>query len=76
MQDSLLTMKTDTPFDMSISYEFEDSGDGTIAGIRIQGRGSGFFGLAAPLLGPAVKRSIKSDLSNLKAILEALPADD
>ena len=75
-QDSLLAMKTDKTFDMSISYEFEDSGDGTIAGIRIQGAGSAFFELAAPLLGPTVKRSIKSDLSNLKAILEALPADD
>ena len=76
MQDSLLTLKVDKTFDMSISYEFEDSGDGTNAGIRIQGGGSGFFGLAAPLLGPAVKRSIKSEIRNLKAILEALPADD
>ncbi len=71
--NSLLTMKTDKPFDMLISYEFEDSEGGTIVRIRIQGGGSGFFKLAAPLLGPAVKRNIKGDLRNLKAILEALP---
>ena len=72
--NSLLTMKTDRPFDMLISYEFEESDGGTLARIRIQGGGSGFFKLAAPLLGPAVKRNIRSDLRNLKAILEALPA--
>ncbi len=68
--NSLLTMKTDKTFDMLISYEFEDSEDGTIVRIRIQGGGSGFFKLAAPLLGPAVKRNIKGDLRNLKFILE------
>ena len=73
--NSLLTMRTDKPFDMLISYEFEESGGGTLARIRIQGGGSGFFRLAAPLLGPAVKRNIKSDLRNLKAILEAVPDD-
>ncbi len=72
---SLLTMKTDKPFDMLISYEFEESDGGTLARIRIQGGGSGFFKLAAPLLGPAVKRNIKSDLRNLKAVLEAPPAN-
>ena len=73
--NSLLTMKTDKPFDMLISYEFEDYEAGTLARIRIQGGGSGFFKLAAPLLSPAVKRNIKSDLRNLKAILEAPPTD-
>ena len=74
-QDTLLTMRTDKPFDMLISYEFEDLEGGTLARIRIQGGGSGFFKLAGPLLGPAVKRNIKGDLRNLKAILEAAPAD-
>ncbi|MCH8062630.1 MAG: SRPBCC family protein [Chloroflexi bacterium] len=73
--NSLLTMRTDRPFDMLISNEFEDSDGGTLARIRIQGVGSRFFRLAAPLLGPAVKRNIKSDLRNLKAILEAVPDD-
>ena len=68
---SLLTMKTDKPFDMLISYEFEDCEGGTLARVRIQGGGSGFFKLAAPLLSPAVKRNIRGDLRNLKAILEA-----
>ena len=63
--NSLLTMRTDGPFDMLISHEFEDSDGGTLARIRIQGIGSRFFRLAAPLLGPAVKRNIQNDVNCL-----------
>ena len=74
-ENSLLTMRTDKPFDMLISYDFEGSEGGTIVRIRIQGGGSGFFKMAAPVLAPAVKRNIRGDLRNLKAILEAPSAD-
>ena len=67
----LLEMSTDVPFEMTIRYEFEDAGDGTLARIRVQGEGSGFYRLAAPLLARVVKRNVSSDLRTLKRLLES-----
>ena len=67
----LLEMSTDVPFEMTIRYEFEDAGDGTLARIRVQGEGSGFYRLAAPLLARMVKRNVTSDLRTLKRLLES-----
>jgi len=67
----LLAMNAEKPFPMEIRYEFEDSGYGTLARVRVQGEGSGFFRLAAPLLAPMVRRNVAGDLRRLKAILEA-----
>ena len=66
----LLEMSTDVPFEMTIRYEFEDAGDGTLARVRVQGEGSGFYRLAAPLLARVVKRNVSSDLRTLKRLLE------
>ena len=67
----LLEMSTDVPFEMTIRYEFEDAGGGTLARIRVQGEGSGFYKLAAPLLARMVKRNVSSDLRALKQLLES-----
>ena len=67
----LLEMSTDMPFEMTIRYEFEDADGGTLARIRVQGEGSGFYRLAAPLLARMVKRNVSSDLRTLKRLLES-----
>ena len=67
----LLEMSTDVPFEMTIRYEFEDAGDGTLARVRVQGEGAGFYRLAAPLLARVVKRNVSSDLRTLKRLLES-----
>ena len=66
-----LVMSTDTPFDMTISYEFEERGAATLARIRVQGGGGGFYKLAAPLLGRMVKRNVTRHLRALKRLLGA-----
>lgn len=66
-----LVMRTNVPFDMTIGYEFQEAGDGTLARIHIQGEGSGFFKLAEPLLARMVKRNIGNDLKKLKGLLES-----
>ncbi|MCH8025821.1 MAG: SRPBCC family protein [Chloroflexi bacterium] len=67
----LLEMSTDVPFEMTIRYEFEDADGGTLARIRVQGEGSGFYRLASPLLARMVKRNVSRDLRTLKRLLEA-----
>ena len=69
---ALLVMSTDSPFPMTISYQFEDAaGGGTVARIRIEGGGAWYYKLAGPLLGLAVRRNITKDLRRLKALLES-----
>ena len=68
---SLLAMRAGSPFEMLIRYELEDADDATRMRIRIQGGGSGFFSLAAPLLSIAVRRNIRGDLKRLKKLLES-----
>ncbi len=69
--NSRLVMRTDSPFDMMIAYEFEDATAGTLARINIQGGGGGFYRLAGPLLAQAVKRNIAGDLRRLKKLVES-----
>ena len=68
---SRLVMRTDKPFDMMIAYEFEEMGGGTRVRLQVQGEGSGFFRLADPLMGPAVRRNVSNDLKALKRLLES-----
>jgi hypothetical protein len=50
------------------------AGDGaTEVLVRVEGNAGRFYALAAPLLGLAVRRSIGSDLHNLKGVLEGRP---
>ena len=69
--ESLLAMRTDKPFDMAITYRFEDAGEGTRVVLRIQGEGSGFFKLLTPLLAGRVKKNIGRDLASLKRLMES-----
>ena len=68
----LLTMKSVSgPFPMTITYRFSETEGSTLAQIRIQGGGGGFYRLAEPLLARAVKRNISRDLKNLNRLLES-----
>ena len=58
------------PFPMTVVYEFEDAGDGTLMRIRAGGDATGFYRVAGPLLSRAVKRGIEGDLARLKRKLE------
>lgn len=66
----LLAMKAERPFPMEITYSFEESGEGTLTRVRVQGEASGFFALASPLLASMVRRNVSGDLRRLKAVLE------
>lgn len=39
--------------------------------IRVGGEGGGFFNLARPLLQAMMRRNLRKDLANIKAIAEA-----
>jgi uncharacterized protein YndB with AHSA1/START domain len=59
------------PFPMTVTYEFDDAPEGTLARIRAGGETGRFYALAGPLLSTMVKRGIRRDLSNLRSLLEA-----
>ena len=58
------------PFPMTVVYEFEDAGEGTLMRIRTGGDATGFYRVAGPLLARAVKRGVQGDLARLKRKLE------
>jgi uncharacterized protein YndB with AHSA1/START domain len=60
------------PFPMRITYEFEERPGARATSVRHRVRGDAgrFFGLAAPLLAPLVRRSVQRDLDRLRRILE------
>lgn len=64
-------MRAESPFAMTIRYEFEDADGGTLTRIRVHGDGTGFFRLAGPLLSRMVMRNVYRDLRPLKGILES-----
>jgi uncharacterized membrane protein len=67
----LVMRSVKAPFPMTVTYEFEDAGDGaSVMRIRTQGDASGFYRLAGPLLARAVKRGLERDLGQLKERLE------
>jgi Polyketide cyclase / dehydrase and lipid transport len=70
--DTRLVMRTaQGPFPMETTYEWHDaSADSTRMTLRNRGEPSGFFGVAAPVLGLAMRRATTKDLARLKSILE------
>ncbi len=56
---------------MTIRYTFTEAAGGTKMTIRVQGDGSGFYKVAAPLLGMMVKRNVSKDLERFKVLLES-----
>ena len=72
----LVMRSVKAPFPMTVTYEFEDAGEGgSVMRIRTQGDASGFYRLAGPLLSRAVKRGLERDLRQLKANLEGPSAE-
>jgi len=70
----LVMRSVEAPFPMTVTYEFEDAGEGgSVMRIRTQGDASGFYRIAGPLLSRAVKRGLERDLGQLKERLEAGP---
>jgi uncharacterized protein YndB with AHSA1/START domain len=67
---SRISMRTDRPFPMIITYSFAPEGDATRMTVRLQGGGAGFFRLAEPLVVRSVRRNINADLQRLRGILE------
>ncbi|MCH8850803.1 MAG: SRPBCC family protein [Chloroflexi bacterium] len=68
---ALVAMRAESPFPMTIRYEFVERAGRTLARIRVTGEGSGFYNLAAPLLAMMVKRNVSRDLRTLKRLLES-----
>ena len=59
------------PFPMPVRYELEDTPEGTLARIWARGEPAGFFKLAAPLIGLAVRRTIQRDLEAPRRCIES-----
>jgi len=58
------------PFEMAVTYRFEDAPGGCDASIHIGGGPGGLAWLIAPFIRRSVRKSIAGDLENLKRILE------
>ena len=67
----LAMRSVEAPFPMTVVYEFEPAGQGTLMRITTGGDTSGFYRLAGPLLAGQVRRGVAGDLRKLKEILEA-----
>lgn len=70
--DRFVEMRVEQPFPMWIRYELEEEPTGTRVRIHTKGDPKGFFRLAAPLMKGKVRKSITSDLANLKTRVEAV----
>jgi uncharacterized protein YndB with AHSA1/START domain len=68
---SYATRMTQGPFPLETRYFLQPAEDGTQLTVGVQGEPGGFFKLAEPLVVSMAKRSLESDLHNLKEMLEA-----
>jgi hypothetical protein len=66
----LVMRSVKAPFPMRVVYELEDVPGGTRMRIRAAGDAGGFYRIAGPLLGAAVRRGIEKDLAELKRLME------
>lgn len=64
--ERLVEMHATQPFEIRVRYELEEQAGQTLVRIRATGGGTGFFKLAAPLLGAMVRRNITGDLKRLQ----------
>jgi Polyketide cyclase / dehydrase and lipid transport len=71
--DRRFVMRTaEGPFPMEAIYEWDDvARDSTRMSLRNRGEPFGFSGVAAPMMGLAMKRANTKDLARLKVILES-----
>jgi Polyketide cyclase / dehydrase and lipid transport len=68
--DSVLEMRVERPFPMTVRYELADAGAGTNVAIRATGSPGRYFFWATPLMSWQVRRSICADLERLRRRLE------
>lgn len=66
----LAMRSVEAPFPMTVVYELDPAGEGTLMRISTGGDTGGFYKLAAPLLAAQVRRGVAGDLRKLKEILE------
>ena len=71
--DQKIVMTTNSPFPMTVVYEFEGARRHTLMRIRVSGEPKGFFRLAGPFLPRMVRRNVMKDLDRLKQCLEGRP---
>jgi uncharacterized membrane protein len=62
-----------SPFPMRVTYSFADADAATVARVRVEGGGEGFYRIAGGLMAPMVKRNIQADVKRLKEIMETAP---
>ena len=72
--ERMVEMRATQPFEIRVRYELAEQAGQTLVRIRAAGGGTGFFKLAAPLLGAMVRRNIAGDLQRLQTRLAALAA--
>ena len=68
--DQKIVMTTNSPFPMTVVYEFEGAGRHTLMRIRVSGEPKGFFRLGGPFLPRMVRKNVMKDLDRLKQRLE------
>lgn len=61
---------TTNPFPVRVSQRLSEVPEGTRVSMRITGSGSWFFGVAAALLGPVIRRDTQFYLESLKTAAE------
>ena len=59
-----------SPIPMTVTYAFEDDGDGTRTSVRVQGEPGAMYRVAGPILSRQVRRSVANDLRTLTRLLE------
>ncbi len=59
-----------SPIPMDVTYSFEDTPEGTVARIRVEGEPTGAYRLAGPFTPSMVRRPVAGDLKRLKRIME------
>ncbi len=70
--ERLVMSTSDGPFAMETTYTWHDTPHGaTRMTLRNRGRPAGFSRVAAPLMGKAMLRANRNDLSRLKELLES-----
>lgn len=69
--ERVVMRSVEAPFPMVVTYTFAAEGDGTRAGVRVQGGSGPMFGIAGPLMAWQVRRNLRGDLARLRRLMTA-----